>query len=67
MNTYDQQIYAIGKGPSSITVDAPLSGVTVANSIVIRGTITDASPGTQQTNVQSTIPKLEYQQYQTIT
>ncbi len=56
MNTYDQQIYAIGKGPSSITVDAPMSGVTVADSIVIRGTVTDASPGTQQTNVQLRFP-----------
>ena len=49
MNTYDEQIYAIGRGPSSVTVEAPLAGVTVAKSITIRGTVTDVSPGTQQT------------------
>ncbi len=56
MNTYDQQIYAIGKGPSSVTVDAPMSGVTVGNSIVIRGTVSDVSPGTEQTAVQLRFP-----------
>jgi hypothetical protein len=48
MNGYDQQIYAIGKGPSAITVQAPMTGVTVGDSLVIRGTVTDVSPGTQQ-------------------
>jgi hypothetical protein len=48
MNTYDQQIYAIGKGPSTITVQAPMTGVTMGDSLVIRGTVTDVSPGTQQ-------------------
>ena len=56
MNSYDQQIYAIGRGPSSVTVDAPMSGVRVASSIVIRGTVTDVSPGTQQTAVQLRFP-----------
>ncbi len=56
MNSYDQQIYAIGRGPSSITVDAPMSGVRVASSVVIRGTVTDVSPGTQQTATQLRFP-----------
>ncbi len=48
MDTYDQQVWAIGKGPSKITVDAPNIGVPACNSIVIRGTVTDISPGTEQ-------------------
>jgi hypothetical protein len=56
MNSYDQQIYAIGKGPSAVTVDAPMSGVRVASSIVIRGTVNDVSPGTQQTAIQLRFP-----------
>jgi hypothetical protein len=48
LNTYDMQIYAIGKGPSSTTVEAPMTGVNVGSSLIIRGTVTDVSPGTQQ-------------------
>ncbi len=46
MDTYDQQIYAIGKGPSATTVTAPDSGIPFGSSIMIRGTVTDVSPGT---------------------
>jgi outer membrane protein assembly factor BamB len=46
MDTYDQRVYTIGKGPSAITVEAPLSGVQFGHSVTIRGTITDISPGT---------------------
>jgi outer membrane protein assembly factor BamB len=47
MDTYDQQIYAIGKGPSSMTVTAPDVAVAAKTSVVIKGTIMDVSPGTQ--------------------
>jgi hypothetical protein len=56
LNTYDLQIYAIGKGPSSVTVDAPMTGVSVGSSLVIRGTVTDVSPGTEQTEVKLRFP-----------
>lgn len=56
MNTYDQQIYAMGKGPTSVTVDAPLSGVKVADSIIIRGTVSDVSPGTTQEEIKLRFP-----------
>jgi outer membrane protein assembly factor BamB len=46
MDTYDQRIYAIGKGPSATTVTAPGTSVTAGNSLVITGTVTDVSPGT---------------------
>ncbi len=56
MNTYDMQVYAIGKGPSAITVDAPLTGLTLGNSVTIRGSITDISPGTTQKEIQLRFP-----------
>jgi hypothetical protein len=56
MNTYDQQIYAIGKGPSATTVEAPMTGVTVGDSVIIRGRVTDVSPGTQQAALKLRFP-----------
>ena len=56
MNSYDQQIYAIGKGPTSVTVEAPLAGVNVADTIVIRGTVNDVSPGTTQAETKLRFP-----------
>jgi hypothetical protein len=44
-NAYDNQIYGFGKGLSEVTVDAPMSGVTIGSPIAIRGTVTDQSPG----------------------
>ena len=40
-NAYDNQIYAFGKGPTRITVDAPTVGVTTATPITITGTTID--------------------------
>lgn len=47
-NSYDQQIYAIGKGPSAITVSAGPKRIVLGDSIIVEGTVTDISPGTQQ-------------------
>ncbi len=47
-NAYDGQVYSVGKGPSSMTVEAPSAAVTIGQSLVIRGTVTDISPGTTQ-------------------
>jgi hypothetical protein len=47
-NYYDNSIYAVGKGPSQVTVDAPLVGATQGQSVTIRGTITDASAGAKK-------------------
>jgi hypothetical protein len=46
-NAYDNQIYAFGKGPSSVTVTAPDVGVTTETPVTIRGTVMDVSPGTR--------------------
>ena len=48
-NSYDNRIYAIGKGPSSVTVTAPDIGVPSGSSVVIKGTVTDQSAGAKDT------------------
>jgi outer membrane protein assembly factor BamB len=45
MDTFDQRVYGIGKGPSATTVEAPMTATTIGDSVVIRGTVTDVSPG----------------------
>jgi hypothetical protein len=55
-NTYDQQIYCYGQGPSQTTVTAPDTATTVGTPIVIRGTVTDVSAGTQQTEQAADFP-----------
>ena len=52
MDTYDQKIYAIGKGPSAMTVTSPDIAVTAGTPFVIRGTIMDLSPGTKDDVIQ---------------
>jgi outer membrane protein assembly factor BamB len=49
MDSYDQKVYAIGKGPSATTVSAPDVGVAYGSSVMIKGTVMDTSPGTKST------------------
>jgi hypothetical protein len=56
LNNYDMQLYSIGQGPSALTVTAPQAGVTLGNSLIISGTVTDVSAGTQQTAVKADFP-----------
>jgi len=44
-DTYDQRVYAIGKGPSTMTVTAPDVGIAFGSSVMIKGTVMDSSPG----------------------
>jgi hypothetical protein len=55
-NAMDNQIYAFGKGPSALTVTAPDVGVELGRSLVIRGTITDISAGTNQNEQSARFP-----------
>jgi hypothetical protein len=55
-DTYDQQIYAIGKGPSSMTVTAPDVAVVANTPVLIRGTILDVSPGTDSVELKLRFP-----------
>jgi outer membrane protein assembly factor BamB len=57
MNSYDQRIYAIGKGPSEVTVTAGPIVVDAGTSQVIMGTILDISPGTEDYSLRARFPK----------
>jgi hypothetical protein len=43
-NNYDGYMYVFGKGQSATTVTAPDTAVTLGNSIMIKGSVTDQSP-----------------------
>jgi hypothetical protein len=43
-NNYDGYMYVFGKGKSATTVTAPDTAITLGNSLVIKGTVTDQSP-----------------------
>jgi hypothetical protein len=45
MDTFDQRVYAIGKGPSTMTVTAPDTAVAFDTPLIVRGTVMDVSPG----------------------
>jgi hypothetical protein len=47
-NSYDAQIYSLGRGPSQTTVQVGPKTTTFGNTVVIEGTVTDISAGTQQ-------------------
>jgi len=51
-NQYDNFIYCFGKGATRVTVNAPDVSVPKTSSILIKGTVTDISVGTNQ-NVQA--------------
>jgi len=55
-DSYDQRIYAIGKGPSKTTVEAPMTAVTLGSSLVIRGSVLDVSPGTMSDELSLRFP-----------
>jgi len=56
INSYDQQIYAIGKGPTSTTVEAPLAGVSLDQTLVIRSAVNDVSLGTTREEIKLRFP-----------
>jgi hypothetical protein len=45
LDTYDNRVYAIGKGPVQVTANAPDLSVTFGTNVMIKGTVTDISPG----------------------
>jgi hypothetical protein len=47
-NEYEDRAYAFGQGPSAITVTAPDVSNELGKSVVIKGMVTDVSPGTAQ-------------------
>jgi outer membrane protein assembly factor BamB len=55
-NGYDNQIYSVGRGPSSTTVSAPDVAVPINTPIVIKGAVTDVSSGTKQNEQAARFP-----------
>ena len=49
LNVYDMRVYAVGRGPSQTTVEAPMTATALGSSLVIRGAVTDISAGTERT------------------
>jgi hypothetical protein len=45
LNLYDNQIYCFGKGPSATTVTVQDDVISQGGSVLIKGTVTDQSPG----------------------
>jgi hypothetical protein len=44
-NAYDNQLYCYAKGLSAVTVSAPDAAITKGSSVLLKGTVTDQSPG----------------------
>ncbi len=47
-NGYCNQIFTTGRGPSELTLEAPLAAVKQGESIILRGTVLDIATGTTQ-------------------
>jgi hypothetical protein len=56
LNAYDNKIYAIGKGPSVISLETPVASATLGYSLTISGSIMDVSPGTEETATKLRFP-----------
>jgi len=50
-NSYDQRIYAIGKGPSATTVSASSKVSVLGDSVLVEGAVTDVSAGTKESGI----------------
>jgi len=57
MNTYDTRIYAVGKGPSAISVEVPITAIAKGEGMTIRGRVTDISAGTKSSALMSRFPQ----------
>ncbi len=55
-NNYDQRIYAMGIGASKTTVSIQNDVITQGNSVMIKGRVTDVSPGTDDAGMKLRFP-----------
>jgi outer membrane protein assembly factor BamB len=56
MDTYDNRLYAVGKGQSALTVESPQTATT-GSAVTVEGTVMDVSPGClSDTNLQIRFP-----------
>jgi hypothetical protein len=56
MDTYDQRVYAIGKGPSATTVEAAPEVSVHGSSVLVKGMVTDISAGTKSDALTARFP-----------
>jgi hypothetical protein len=56
-NSYDQLVYAIGMGPSETTVTIQDNVIPLGSSVLVTGTVTDISAGTQDYAITARFPK----------
>jgi len=56
LNLFDEQIYCFGKGPTATTITAPDVSIELGKSLVIKGTVTDISAGTNQAEQSARFP-----------
>jgi hypothetical protein len=56
LNYYDMRVYCVGKGPSAMTVEAPMTAIKQGDSLVIRGTVMDIAAGTEQAEQDARFP-----------
>jgi hypothetical protein len=56
-NSYDHQIYTLGRGPSQITVQAGPKSSALGGNVVIEGRVIDLSSGTKQTEQAARFPE----------
>jgi outer membrane protein assembly factor BamB len=56
MDTYDQRIWAVGRGPSATTVTAPDVGLELGKKALVKGMVTDVSPGTNSAGLEMRFP-----------
>ncbi len=55
-NTYDNQIYSVGKGPTQTTINVNSKASDFGDSVLIEGTVTDISSGTQDARITPRFP-----------
>jgi len=55
-DTYDNRIYAVGKGQSAITLDKTMMAVGNGSTVTVQGTVMDVSPGTEDTEIKLRFP-----------
>ncbi|MDG6222932.1 MAG: PQQ-binding-like beta-propeller repeat protein [Candidatus Bathyarchaeota archaeon] len=56
-NAYDNQLYAIGKGPSETSVTASPKVSSKGSSVLVEGNVIDISAGTQRSDLVARFPK----------
>jgi outer membrane protein assembly factor BamB len=56
LNTYDNRLYSFGKGPTETTVSITNDVTTIGSSVIIKGTVTDISAGTEEDGLHKRFP-----------